>query len=141
MPRYWIPYFQTTANEVWVPTHNCKNSLIANGLSPDKIHVISHGVYYDKFQLDLDKLALPTKKKFKFLTVGCLLLRKGIDVMIKAYTSVFTRNDDVTLIIHCIYSLGYNDDYIKKVQENPNSPEIVFIQEPLSEIDMIRLVI
>jgi glycosyltransferase involved in cell wall biosynthesis len=141
MPRYWIPYFQTTANEVWVPTQYCKNSLIANGLSADKIHVISHGVYYDKFQLDLDKLSLPTKKKFKFLTVGGLLLRKGIDVMIKAYTSVFTRNDDVTLIIHCIYSLGYNDDYIKKVQENPNSPEIVFIQEPLSEIDMIRLVI
>jgi glycosyltransferase involved in cell wall biosynthesis len=162
MPRYWIPYFQTTVNEVWVPTQYCKNSLvirlnqsfffhyyrilkvfiskIANGLSADKIHVISHGVYYDKFQLDLDKLTLPTNKTFKYLTVGGLLLRKGIDVLIKSYTSIFTSKDDVTLIIHCIYRLGYNDDYIRKVQENPNSPEIVFIEEPLSEIDMIRLV-
>lgn len=139
IPSKWQNFINNDVYEVWVPSYYVKKSFVSNGIRSNKIKTIPHGVNYEKFQLDYGLFKLPTKKKFKFLTVGGILHRKGIDLLVEAYLSLFESFDDVTLIIHCIYEFYSNDDYIKNALNIKNGPEIIYMKEPLSEIDIIRL--
>jgi glycosyltransferase involved in cell wall biosynthesis len=65
--------------------------------------------------------------------------RKGLDVLIKAYVSTFTHADDVTLIVHSIYTWHASSDFILSAKRNKTAPEIIFMNHTLSEMDMIRL--
>jgi glycosyltransferase involved in cell wall biosynthesis len=139
IPTKWLSFIKNNVFDVWVPSNYVKESFISNGIPSNKIQTIPHGVNYEKFQLDYGLFKLPTKKKFKFLTIGGILHRKGLDLLIEAYLSLFKSADDVTLIIHCIYEFYSNDDYIKKALNIKNAPEIIYLKKPLSEIDVIRL--
>ncbi|CAL8465900.1 g5436 [Coccomyxa elongata] len=78
-----------------------------SGVYSDKITVLKHGVEFGKFNVSALPLPLPTQKGFRFLFNGGLLPRKGIDVVIRAYTSAFNADDNVALIIHSVYGDNY----------------------------------
>ena len=142
-PTAWLKFFNRDSphgpHDIWVPSVYGKQSLVANNVSDEKIFVIPHGVYYHKYQLELNKYPLATSKRFKFFANAGIVKRKGLDVLLKAYTSAFTRDDDVTLVIHSIYSFHASNDFILRTQRKRNVPEIIFMNHTLSEIDMIRL--
>jgi glycosyltransferase involved in cell wall biosynthesis len=49
----------------------------------------------------------PTARGFVFLYVGGTILRKGIDVLLRAYSDAFTVEDDVTLIVKDVGSRSF----------------------------------
>ena len=65
--------------------------------------------------------------------------RKGIDVLLKAYTDAFKASDNVTLIIHSSYGDDFQLKEILAMQKDVNVPEILLFQDDLSHFEMVKL--
>jgi len=138
LPRNWIEPMNNTVDELWVPSSFVKKCYIESGINPDKIFVIPDGVNTSIFNPYREPLELNTDKSFKFLFVGGSIWRKGIDVLLKVYTSLFSKHDDVCLVIK---DMGQDTFYkgqgavntIKKIMKDKNSAEIIYIDKKLTE--------
>lgn len=86
-------------DEVWIPSTWGRDTLKSNGVADEHIHVIPEGVDPQFFR--------PRGKgrdgrgPFRFLCVAKWETRKGIDVLLKAFSKAFTPADDVELVMHC----------------------------------------
>lgn len=139
IPSSWVQPLNNITQEIWVPSRYNAEAFAKSGVHRDKITVLKHGVEFGKFNVSVQPLPLPTQKGFRFLFNGGLLPRKGVDVLLSAYTSAFKADDNVTLIIHSVYGDDYQLNDILKLQKMPNMPEILFFQDDLSNFQMIQL--
>jgi glycosyltransferase involved in cell wall biosynthesis len=139
IPQSWIFPMNNVIDEIWVPSESNADAFVASGVLAGKVKVLKHGIDAWKYNMTVLPYPLPTIKTFRFLFNGGLLPRKGIDLLLTAYSRAFTYNDDVSLIIHS----SYGDDYvlanITELANDPQSPEILLLQEDLSEQDMQKL--
>lgn len=132
------------ANEIWTPSNYSRKAFINSGIDPDKIQVIPNGINPDLFSPIGKIKKLNTDKKLKFLFVGGTIPRKGIDVLLSAYLTTFTAKDDVCLVIKDLGSDSFYkgqtaENLINLSKSNPNSAEIVYIDDKLSEDEMASL--
>jgi glycosyltransferase involved in cell wall biosynthesis len=93
-------------DEVWVPsTFNCQ-TFAAAGMPPDRLRALPGGVNTTVFRPGSEPLPIPERRGFNFLSIFEWIQRKGPDVLLRAYLSEFTSNEDVTLILK---TYGYPD--------------------------------
>ncbi len=131
-------------DEIWTPSTYSRKSFLNSGIDSDKVQVIPNGINPAIFSPAGKKYELKTNKTFKFLFIGGTTFRKGIDILLKAYTAKFTAQDDVCLIIK---DLGSDSFYkgqsassnIKMIQNAPDAPEIIYIDEYLKEEEIASL--
>jgi len=121
-----------------------KTCYVSSGIDPEKVHIIPLGINPELFRPDVPPVHLKTKKKFKFLFVGGTIWRKGIDILLDAYTAAFSRTGDVCLVIKDMggasFYRGMNAaSRIKEMQNNPAAPEILYMPETLKEHEMAGL--
>ncbi len=143
LPKKFVEIFKQ-ANEIWTPSNFCRKAFIASGLDYNKVQVIPNGIDPEIFTPFGDKLPVNTFKKFKFLFIGGTIYRKGIDVLLEAYLKAFTSDDDVCLIIkdmggESFYNGQTAKERIQEIQNNPNAPEIVYIDDYLTESEICEL--
>lgn len=132
------------ADEIWTPSTFSRDAFIRSGIDEDKIQVIPNGINPDIFKPNGDKYDLGTEKKLKLLFVGGTIFRKGIDILLKSYTKMFTAKDDISLIIK---DFGSNSFYkgqtakgiIDDIKKFRNSPEIIHIEDELTERELASL--
>ncbi len=144
LPVDWVKGVRDNVDEVWVPTRFVQDEYIQSGVSPDLVRVVPNGVNTDRFHPQVTPMQLPTNKGYKFLFVGGTIFRKGIDILLKSYCHAFTGTDDVTLIIK---DFGVGSFYrgqdarklISEIQSRPNTPEIIYLTDDLSEEEMASL--
>jgi tetratricopeptide (TPR) repeat protein len=132
------------ADEIWTPSFYSRKAMIESGLDFNKVQVIPNGINPQTFKPSGDKYYLPTNKKLKFLYVGGTIYRKGFDVLLKAFTEIFNRNDDVCLVVKDTgtdsFYEGINSELaISKAKNRYDAPEIVYIKENLTENQMASL--
>ena len=139
IPSSWVEPLNNITQEIWVPSDFNAQAFAMSGVHRDKINVLKHGVEFGKFNVSVEPLVLPTQKGFVFLFNGGLLPRKGIDVLLNAYSSAFKADDNVTLIIHAVYGDDYQLNEILELQKKPNMPEILFFQDDLSYFQIVQL--
>jgi glycosyltransferase involved in cell wall biosynthesis len=141
LPQGWIEPMSTLVDEIWVPSLHVKKTYIASGVPADRVFVVPNGVNTQLFRPQAPPLHLATNKGFKFLFVGGAIWRKGIDLLLEAYRSVFSGQDDVVLVIK---EMGQNSFYrgqgagetIRAIQADPGAPEILHLTDDLSESQM-----
>ncbi|MCM3410147.1 glycosyltransferase [Metabacillus litoralis] len=144
IPWRWYILFKYMVDQVWVYSEYNKECYIKSGVPSEKIKVIPLGIDPKYFNLTVKPMEISTKKKLKFLFVGGTIYRKGIDLLLEAYTTEFTSEDDVTLIIK---DHGKNSSYkdqtfhetIKKLQENHTNPEIIYMDDELDTEELASL--
>lgn len=139
IPSSWVEPLNNIAQDIWVPSKYNAEAFAKSGIHRDKINVLKHGVEFGKFNVSVQPLPLPTQKGFKFLFNGGLLPRKGVDVLLRAYTNAFKADDNVTLVVHSVYGDNYQLNEILELQKMPNMPEILLFQDDLSQIQMTQL--
>ncbi|MDA0748800.1 MAG: glycosyltransferase, partial [bacterium] len=144
IPEEWVAPIQEGVDEVWVPSSYVKQCYVEGGVDADRVQVIPNGVRTDLFRPDAPPMKLDTEKTFKFLFVGGMIFRKGIDVLLKAYTETFRRWDDVCLVVKTMGSETFYkgqapEEMIQKIQADPDAPEILFLTQELSEEEMAGL--
>jgi glycosyltransferase involved in cell wall biosynthesis len=144
MPADWYELFAHHADEIWVPSNYVRRCYVEDGVGADKVQVIPHGIRTEFFNPRAEPLGLRTKKSFRFLFVGGTLWRKGVDVLLAAYTRAFSRADDVCLVIKDVGARTYYRDcnYRERIRElvrDPSAPEILYLTTDVADRVMPRL--
>ncbi|MDQ1265895.1 MAG: hypothetical protein QG635_1047 [Bacteroidota bacterium] len=132
------------AAEIWTPSNWSRMAMIDSGIDFDKVQVVPNGIDPVLFKPSGSKFNLPTEKKLKFLFVGGTIFRKGIDVLLQAYSTTFTDEDDVSLIIkdmggESFYRNMTAKELIEKIKMNPKAPEIIYYDDYFTELEMAEL--
>lgn len=99
LPSKWIEIINNIIVQVWVPSLYVKESYISSGIDKKIIKVISPGVNTTIFNPEAKPVEIETNKAFKFLFIGKFIDRKGINILLEAYSEEFDENDNVCLII------------------------------------------
>ncbi len=136
LPKAWVASINSGVDEAWVYSTYARDCYIQSGVEPSKVVVIPAGIDPDRFHPGSPALALPTRKRFKFLFVGGTIARKGIDLLLRAYLDTFSPQDDVALVIKDFGADTYYRgqtlrDEIRRLQSDPNNAEIVYLDAEL----------
>jgi GT2 family glycosyltransferase/glycosyltransferase involved in cell wall biosynthesis/ankyrin repeat protein/predicted Zn-dependent protease len=144
LPRAWVVPLQEQVDEVWVPSQFVRRCCTDSGIPADRVHVVPLGIDPARFRPQAAPLPLRTRKRFKFLFVGGTIHRKGIDVLLDAYTQAFTARDDVCLVIK---DLGAGTFYrgqtagqrVADYQGRPGAPAIEYLDRELTAEELAGL--
>lgn len=141
LPIDWVGSIQQRVAEVWAPSNYVRQVYIQSGINPENVTVIPYGINPDIFYPGNSSLKLNTSRRFKFLFVGGTILRKGIDVLLQAYTTEFNSDDDVCLVIKdfgtkSFYRGSTWGQKIEEIRRRPNAPEIIYFTEDIPEREM-----
>lgn len=144
LPAEWVRQINDLVDEAWVPSTFVRSLYVQSGIDPNRVYVVPNGVNTARFTPEASPLPIQSVKKFRFLFVGGTIARKGIDLLLEAYRRSFTRNDDVALVIKdmgasSIYQGQGFADRIRQLCQDPNAPEIVYLDRDLSAEDMAGL--
>ncbi len=143
IPTEFVDIFKQT-DEVWTPSHYCRASFVNSGVAESKVHVVPNGIDPAVFKPTGSRYPVATRKRFRFLFVGGTIARKGIDILLSAYTKVFTANEDVCLVIKdmgggSFYRGQTAQEMITRLANLPNAPEIEYIDRMLDESEIPAL--
>ncbi|TAK32241.1 MAG: glycosyltransferase [Chloroflexota bacterium] len=141
IPKLWIETMRDLVDDVWVPTSYVRDCYLRSGMPADRVHVVPNGVDVSRFNPDARRLPLKTKKRFKFLFVGATIWRKGFDLLLEAYTSTFTAQDDVCLVVKDMGAKSfYKGQTAEKIlaqhQSLSHAPEIEYIDRALTDEEL-----
>lgn len=138
-PQMWVDEINKNLHGVMTISSFTKDVLIKSGV---RIPITTVPIALDD---ELRRKAtatypLKSKKSFKFLHISTAKKRKGVDLLIKAYYSAFTKEDDVVLILKTTPNPDNTVDSLIKELKTENSPEIEIINSSdLSEQDLLNL--
>jgi glycosyltransferase involved in cell wall biosynthesis len=137
LPKAWVENHEQV-DEFWAYTEYVRSVYLRSGIPSHKVKTIHLGFDPKRFHPKVQPMALPTRKSFKFLFVGGTLPRKGVDLLLEAYESAFTAEDDVCLVIKDfgsghVYAGQTMQEQVKALQARVDSPEIIYLDEELEE--------
>jgi glycosyltransferase involved in cell wall biosynthesis len=98
-PSAWVRTIAEKYDELWVHSRWIRQQAIRGGVLARRVRVVPLGVDPADFRSDGPQLRLPTTKSLRLLFVGAPVLRKGIDILLRAWRVAFRREDDVCLIV------------------------------------------
>ncbi|MFX4301075.1 glycosyltransferase [Alicyclobacillus tolerans] len=144
IPVQWVKPINDYVDEVWVNSEYTKTGYVRSGIPSDNVFVFPLGHDPNIYRTFGPKIGLKTKKKFKFLFVGGTIFRKGIDILLTSYTKTFSAEDDVCLVIkdhggNSHYQGQTNGKLIESIQQQPGSPEILYLDHDMTPYEMASL--
>ncbi len=147
LPAAWVAGLRAgAADEVWTPSTYNRRLFLEAGVAPERVAVVPNGIDPARFSATRAVAPYPLKsaKRWKFLYLGGMLPRKGVDVLLAAYRRAFTRSDDVVLVLKLLgtrtfYPLADGGASLRAFAEDSDAPEIEIIDEDVSDEDVVRL--
>jgi glycosyltransferase involved in cell wall biosynthesis/tetratricopeptide (TPR) repeat protein len=141
IPKSWLAPIDSLVDEIWTPSESSRRAFLESGVAEDRVFVVPFGVNAEVFKPGHSPLVLPTKQPKRFLFMGGTAWRKGIDVLLEAWSRAFRRSDGVCLVVK---ETGASADpaairRIRAMQSDPRAAEIVYLGEELAEKDLPRL--
>ncbi len=145
IPEDWVQPLQAVVDELWVPSQFVRRMYLDAGLEADRVKVVPNGVDLDRFRPDgptLDALG-SAEGRTRFLFVGGVIPRKGIDVLLSAWVRAFAGRDDVELVVKDygadgIYRRGDRSE-VARLAEDRNGPPVVHLTESLTDAEIEAL--
>lgn len=130
--------------EIWVYSKFTKELCVKAGIPEKKIKIIPLGVDKTIYHYHVMPLELEEASGFRFLFIVNPTEKDTLEALLKAYNQEFSIEDDVSLIIKQIdLDVANNDsDAYKRLFNytlDPNSPNILFINQEMSEQEMAGL--
>jgi len=138
------------ADEIWLPSQWNVDIFKKAGIKIP-IYKMPLGVDVDKYKPGLNPLEMSENLggDFVFLSLFGWSYRKGYDVLLKAFLSEFTRDDDVTLLISSRYFGSTEEVKKKKIRsdveaikasiDNPKMPRVVLFGDVMPDAMLPRL--
>lgn len=97
LPGNWVENIKKMT-EIWVPSEFNRESFAAAGLNPDRIYVLPASLDENKYDPDLFKQSKTQNEgPFRFLSVFDWSIRKGWDILLRAYFEEFHADEEVIL--------------------------------------------
>lgn len=155
LPIRWIGPICEGVREVWCYSRYVRDVYRASGVPEEKLRVVPLGVdlqvftpealpYLFTHEPGAAALAGGERRRFVFLFVGGTLHRKGIDVLLDAYSQAFSAADDVCLVVkdtgtQTVYRGQNERERILGEVQDPARPRIVYVEPDLSGPEMAGL--
>ncbi len=144
VPRSWVEPMSTLVDDVWAYSRFVRDCYIAGGVPAERLHVVPLGIDRKRFYPGAKPFPLKTTKPFRFLFVGGTIHRKGIDVLLKAYTETFAADDPVCLVIKDIggasfYRAQTARQRIQELRADARSAEIEYLEEEIDDDEVAGL--
>jgi glycosyltransferase involved in cell wall biosynthesis len=102
-------------DEIWVPSAQNVESFSASGVDRNKIVVVPGTFDFTSYSEEGPKHSRVPEGPFTFLTVFDWHLRKGWDVLLRAYAAAFAGDDDVQLVMKLQLSNGIPMETVAKI--------------------------
>jgi glycosyltransferase involved in cell wall biosynthesis len=125
-PRKIIEEFNRELHGLMVTSEHVLQVMRNSGLTIPVVN-ISEGI--NQNLLTSEEYKLKTKKSYKFLHISSGLPRKGVDVLIKAFTEEFDSTEDVALVIKTYRNESNTIPEILEKLDKNKSPEIEVIYD------------
>lgn len=149
IPTDWLPILDQF-DEIWVFAEHNRKAFIAGGAAPEKIQVLPGVIDTKQFCPTGDRLILPDglENRFVFLSIFDWQIRKGWDVLLRAYCETFKAEDGAGLLLKVTRNHGHPveviqsqmNDILQGVGESLESrPDIVLWDETLSTQQLTSL--
>lgn len=146
LPSAWVrAQAQGRIDEVWAASEWAAGWMTRSGMDPARVATVPLGVDPERFRPGLEPLDLgEAAPGFRFLFVGGLVWRKGIDILLDAYRLAFSRADDVTLVVKDFGAGGPYvpqdaADRLARLVADPGAGRVAHFTGSLPEADMPRL--
>jgi glycosyltransferase involved in cell wall biosynthesis len=138
-PSQYVDDFNRELDGITVMSEYVKKVLIDNGVS---IPISPIGVGIDHLnRITPVPIERDLGKNYKILHISSGFPRKGIDVLLQAYSLAFSKDDAVTLILKTFPNIHNSvEDQIRKIQQsNPDCAEILLINEDMAYEKLVDL--
>lgn len=144
LPRAWALKINAEFHQFWAHTRWIAEQARVAGVEADRIRVVPHGVAPDLFRPEGNVYPLSADKRFLFLFVGGVCLRKGTDILLKAYAEAFSSADDVALVIKdhsqdLFYREATIRDHLAALMRDTGAPSVIHIDRFLDADDLAAL--
>jgi tetratricopeptide (TPR) repeat protein len=143
LPRVWIDVLKSQVDEVWAYSAYVRDCYLRSGMPAERVHIVPLGVDVALLERQHPPFPLRTGKRFKFLFVGGTIHRKGIDVLLRVYAEVFTKSDDVCLVVkdsgNGSFYRGQTAEKLIAELQTETAPEIEYLTQDLSAEEMASL--
>ncbi|MEW6096839.1 MAG: glycosyltransferase family 4 protein [bacterium] len=141
VPKKWVEYVNEYLDLLLVPSTFCSRIFIEGGVNKERVKILPYGVDHNIFHSQVSPYPFKTKKHFKFLNISLPHKRKGIDILLEAYTRAFKKSHDVCLVIKTNYNpkefrrkhfkWEYDDieELVRRYKNQIDAPEILLINK------------
>jgi glycosyltransferase involved in cell wall biosynthesis len=109
IPQSWVAPCNDM-DELWVPSRQCVQSFSDSGVPREKLVVVPDTFDFTGYTRTGPRLDAIAPGPFTFLTVFDWQIRKGWDVLLRAWASAFAGRDDVRLVMKLQLSNGLTMD-------------------------------
>lgn len=128
--------------QIWIPSSWGRKVMINNGLEAARVRVrvVPEGVNIQRFKPNTSSRAEKSLKQFRFLCVGKWEERKGINLLVEAFSRAFRPGDTVELVLNCNNSRmpGFSlEQAVNHVEVAPHAP--IRISYPAPDKDMAEI--
>ena len=141
LPKAWVPMLQRV-DEVWAYSRYVRDCYLEAEVPSDKVQIVPLGVSPDVFRPGLEPLRMEAGPEFRLLFVGGTIYRKGIDLLVTAFSRAFRPGDGVGLVIK---EMGSKSFYRGQTAEAEvmalceRGYHVEYIDRALSEAEMAAL--
>ncbi len=125
-PKFWVDEINKNLHGLMAMSRFVRNILRRSGVKVP-IEVVHAGVNQRLYSDNNNYRLLKTKKNVKIFHNSTGKLRKGPDVLIKAYTQAFSNKDDVCLVIKATPNPDNMFPELIEKFKTDNSPEIEYL--------------
>ena len=121
IPEDWPPKCRSEVDEIWFPSHFNQLTFNASGVPASMLRVVPEPIDVRRYDpAFVTPLPLPVAKGFTFLSVGKWEERKGFALLLEAYFTAFTEEDNVILYLRS----GVSDADYEKVKEEASAKAV-----------------
>lgn len=148
LPQKWIPKMDMMT-QIWCPTDFNMKTFVDGGFNKNKLIKIPHIVDTDKIDPEkYEPLKNLPPKDFYFLTIMDFTIRKGWDILLRAYLREFKNNRNVGLIFKAYFggvTESHKKNLMRKIKDFMSSlnignpPDVIFFGDILVEQNLYRL--
>lgn len=108
IPEPWVIKCNAM-DQIWTGSEYSKQSFVNSGVNPKKVSVVPHIIDCDRFTPEGNKINLPARAQYNFLSVFDFHSRKAWRELITAYAQAFKPKDSVCLWLKC-YKHGFEKE-------------------------------
>ena len=138
IPHRWLPDIRRNVDELWVPSEYVREMYVSSGVDPDRVQVIPNGV-----DLELFRPAEPgSSDQLRFLYVGGITKRKGVDILLSAWDRAFAGRDDVVLVVKAAMAggaYGGPNKVLRQRAAESRLPHVELIEDDLGSAELAEL--
>jgi glycosyltransferase involved in cell wall biosynthesis len=138
IPRKWQQSIDSIVDELWVPSEFVRQMYVDSGIAAETVHVIANGVDLETFRPATAGASGGSGPR-RFLYVGGITRRKGIDLLIDAWDKVFAERDDAVLVIKAANAGGVYGGSNTELQQRAADPQLPRIELIEDDIDSSEL--